>query len=217
MGEIRFKAAHNAAGVAAIEAARLVATSRLDLGTSGQLTAPNSGTTPNGWTTWTGTGLDGRTLGKLDGFQPSPKPLAAMPAAALYAQNLTMGVAELRLGGVAGAYTLTLANDGLGNDYALNLSGLAWDAGTGEITLTHDNGGTGLRSPFNTLGIILGGESYSVSFVYKLAKNGAAGAVSNSYGFFLLFQAVAGGAWTVFKPGEAGTHVPGLRFSVVLL
>lgn len=217
VGEIRFKAVHNAAALSVYEASRIAATLRLDVGVSGQMTAPDTGTTPNGWTTWTGTGLDGRTVARLDGFQPSSKPLAAMPAAALWLQNMVMGVAELVLGGVAGAYTLTLANNGLGADYALNLSALAWNAGTGEITLTHNNGGTGLRSPFDTLGIMLGGESYNASFVYKMAKNAAAGGASNSYGFFLLFQPVAGGAWTVFKPGEAGAHTAGLRFGLALL
>lgn len=218
VGEIRFKAAHNAAGVAAIEAARLVATSRLDLGTSGQLTAPNSGTTPNGWTTWTATGLDARTIARFDGFRPSAKPLAAMPAPALYLQNLVMGVAELQLGGSSGAWTLTIANDGLGNNYALNLTGLAWNSGTGEITLTHDNGGTGLRSPFDTLGVILGGESYNASYVYKIVKNAAAGAASNSYGFYILFHPVGGASpWEILKPGTAAGGAAGLRFGVVLL
>ncbi len=216
VGEIRFKAVHNAAATAAIEATRLVASARLDLGTSGQLTAPNTGTTPNGWTTWTAAGLDGRTVARFDGVHVSSKPLAAMPSAALYLQNQVMGVAELVMGGVSGAWTMALANAS-GADFALNLSGLAWNAGTGELTLTHTNGGTGLRSPFDTLGIIVGGESYSASYVYKIAKNAAAGGASSSYGFYILFQPIAGGAWDVLKPGTGAGGASGLRFGIALL
>lgn len=215
LGEFRLKAIHNAAATAVLEASRLVA-SRVDIGTSGQLTAPNTGTTPNGWTTWTAAGLDGRTIARFDGLHVSSKPLAAMPNAALYLQNQVMGVAEMVMGGTSGAWTLALANAS-GADFALNLSGLAWNAGTGEITLTHANGGTGLRSPFDTLGIIVGGESYSASYVYKIAKNAAAGGASSSYGFYILFQAIGGGAWDVLKPGTGAGGASGLRFGIALL
>lgn len=217
IGEIRFKAVHNAAAVAALEGTRVKASQRLDVGASALFTAADSGAGGSALTTLLGDGQLNRLIYRGTGFYPGAAEDGITPRPALYAQNLVIAALEIQLGGSAGAYTLAMATDGL-NTFTFNASALAWNAGTGEVTFTHANGATGLRAPLGpTLGLMLGGESYSSAFVYKIAKNAAAGGASSSYGFYILYQAIAGGAWTVLKPGDAGAHTAGLRFGLAML